>query len=120
MCQQITEGGIRSLKVYCDDGCEPRAEITPSRARLLLALAHAGGFLPKREATRATLSQQPRVLSPTDRASAARSITRLERTGFVWRIAGDVWRTQRGTDLLSWAQARVERVARGDTWARIA
>ena len=121
MCEQITEGGIRSLKIYCTDQCEPRAEITPARARLLLALARAGGFLPKREATRATLPQHVRILSPSDRAAAARSITRLERTGFVKRIDADVWLTRRGIDLMSWecARARVELVARGDTWARI-
>ena len=113
MCDQITELGLRSVRVFCSDGCEPRAEITPARARLLLALDRAGGFLPKREATRASLAHPGRVLTPSDRSSAARSITRLERTGLVKRIDADVWLTPRATTLLAWARDRVEAAAVG-------
>lgn len=112
-CSDRTEGGLAALLVRCSGGCHPPTEVRPPAARLLLALDRADGFLPKRQATRAMLTSANVVLTSSERASAARTISRLVAAGFVERRDADVWLTQRARMLLEWQRARIERGAAG-------
>jgi hypothetical protein len=110
-CSDQTEGGLRALRVSCSGRCHRPSELRPGAARLVLALDRAGGFLPKRAATRAIRPDAGEVLTAGHRASAARTITRLQTADFVERVDGDVWLTARARRLLAWQRGRIEKAA---------
>jgi DNA-binding MarR family transcriptional regulator len=59
--------------------------LSPGQLRLLLALRDAGTVLPVRQATRAIWPDQSGPLTPSQRATASRAVTRLVRHGLVER-----------------------------------
>src|SRR5687768_12653445 len=72
------------------------AVVSPTQLRLLLALPSARAALPIRQATRAMWPEQSGTLTPSQRASAARSITRLVEHGMIERRPGGVALTVNG------------------------
>ena len=60
---------------------------SPAQLRLLLALEAAGGALPIRAAARAIFPGHRGALTPSQRASAARSVTRLHARGVLTQDA---------------------------------
>jgi len=83
--------------VVVDQGVGVIATFSPQQLRLLAALVGVdGGRLPARRATRAMWPSYQGPLTPSMRASAARSITRLAGFDLVARDSGDVAITERG------------------------
>jgi len=112
-CTDMTDSSAVALRVSCTASCHPPTVLSPSAARLLLALDQAGGFLPTRQATRAMWPDGNIVLPSSERSSAAKASTRLQVARFIERRAGDVWLTARSRALLEWQHARLERAAMG-------
>jgi DNA-binding MarR family transcriptional regulator len=72
------------------------AVVSPTQARLLFALPSGRAALPIHQATRAMWPGQTGSLTASQRASAARSITRLVEHGLVERRPGGVGLTVMG------------------------
>jgi hypothetical protein len=78
----VTVHAGRPGLVVAKDG-RVRIVHSPGQLRLLLALVEHGGTLPVRRATRVIWPNQDGPLQPSQRSSAARSVSRLRARGFV-------------------------------------